>query len=789
MMRHTVRVFLFLCVLVTQGRQPARAESNKFPEHWFSRSYFTMLEEAPYGIDRVFRNFFRISGFDLDQEVDEILEQAQQDPTLAPPGVVDRLPLDRLSLLACERQGLQPVELLARETPDNNTSQSRATPRSAVAAMRRIAEAKQEAAAARRLGKVRVAESERRSIVAVLLAIDLSNVKRRLTKEENSLLMQLRSQDAEALKKIPGVSAMSRSELAEYGLPCNDPAEADACDALLQWQSESDIQDRKHKIKIAQVQKAAAEEFERMKLLQHRSAVAEVADVLQKNAMEERMRLKEEAHRTFLEEQNEARRRESLEAEREREKKRQTCIERFRETLRNRRRELELRAQYRDERSQLSQKRKDEELAQRKSRKEEEASKARKRLDSVNESTVEFRSILEDELHAKMTLHTSNTTQLQLRRRAAKDLKEAKEQIRFEMVDHVHDAVLSEQMQKEKDALQKEMDIARRKEAVKQAAFERSQMISEATEAAQKLSQDICRRDLLAREERRKQLEIEYETKDEQIRAVAEHRKVDRVIKSELTAQRLEHHEQNRKRVEKAIAFQQKLKAENVAREEERDRKQRDAEERHKKSMTDLATKLYKDREELAKKLDQSKSKIHQGSLVGLLDDCGSSTSSLQRQRSFGPTKEEIMRQAEAITSRYMAQGEAAGHSPSKPRPMSASISQQSDSTQPSSKPSQAQRRPLSAVGKRSPAPVDMSLQHELRNCGKLGPAFSPSPLVAKQLAEVDKLDAAQLQDEERRRCGVSRPPSGKQRSANSVHCSTTPLSELVQRMDALYHS
>lgn len=636
----------------------------------------TTFESAPFGIDRAFKDFFRIGGFDFDQEVDEVVEQAQQNPATTPTQVIERLPLDRLSLLACDRQGLQPVELLRQDADQNKSAPPRATPRSGVAAMKRIAEAKLEAAAFRRMGKIRVAEAERRAIVAILTGVDAGTRRsEKLTKDENALLVQLRSQDAQALLRIPGAQSLSPEELEEYSLPCNDAAEADACDALMQWQSAADIQDKKHKAHMKKVQNAAAVEFEKMKAIQHRSAVAEVVDVLQRSAMEDRMRKKEREHHEFVEHRKEQRRQESQKAEQERHQKRQMCTQRFRETIRNRRHELEAKSQYRVERSQLVAKERDEELARRLAKKEEEATNARKRLDAVNQSIVEFRSTLEDELQARMELHGSNQTQLQLRQRAARNLKAAKDHVRAEMVDHMTAAQFEEQLQREHDAVEKEREIERRKEAVKQAALTRSHILASASEAAQKQAQSICYEDRLHREEKRKQLEAEYLAKDEQVRAAEENRKVDRLIRAELEAQRVENHEQNRKRVEKAMAFQQKLKAEIVAREEERDRQQRAAQEAHRKEMLELATQLYKEREQLAHSLDQSKAKFATMAATDMIDDAGAqigSSGSLGRRRSsFGPSKSSILRQAEDITSRSKAKSRRNAHplAPERPGP------------------------------------------------------------------------------------------------------------------------
>jgi hypothetical protein len=781
------------------------------------------LQEYPFGIDRAFKDFFRIGGFDFDQEIDEAIEQALKDPTTTQAQVIEKLPLDRLSLLACDRQGLQPVELLLQGN-DRSNSIPRATPRSGVAAMKRIIEAKQEATAFRRMGKIRVAEAERRAIVAILIGVDSSTGAARraekLSKEENALLVQLRSQDAQAVRNIPGAHLLSPEELADYSFPCNDAAEADACETLLQWQSASDIQDKKHKAHMLKVQRAAAEEFERMKAIQHRSAVAEVVDVLQRNAMEEKMRHKEQSHREFVEQRKAQREQESHEAEQDRNRKRQLCTQRFRETLRSRRHELAAKSQYRDERSQMVQQERDEELARRHARKEEAELMAKKRLDAVNESIAEYRSMVEDENEARMELHRSNQNQLQLRKRAARDLKAARDQLRTEAIDHLSAANLEHQIEKEKEATAKEREIERRKEAVKQAALTRSQILASQSGAAQQHSRQICQQELLDREERRKLLELEYEAKNEQVRAAEELRKVDRIIKAELVAQRVENHEQNRLRVEKAMMFQQKLKAELLAKEEERDRQQRAAQERHKKDMTNLATQLYKEREQLAHTLELSKSKFASMGLTEMVDvDSGSENSekgSLRRRTSFGPSKASILRQAELITSKYMADDQQT-HNASIPRsvlrsrPASASNPQRSSNAdvlditahsvpeEPITTPLRvAPRRPLSAVARRTPSGVDMtSQQSSLRQASTnlLGSAFQHTPVVRKQLEEVDKLDGCALETEERRRCGgtitpvdaSSRPPSGKK--SRDVQFTATPLAELVQRMDILYHS
>ncbi|CUI15273.1 Hypothetical protein, putative [Bodo saltans] len=782
------------------------------------------LQDYPYGIDRAFKDFFRIGGFDFDQEIDEVIEQSLQDPTITQAQVLEKLPLDRLSLLACDRQGLQPVELLL-QGDNRSKSVPQATPRSGVAALKRIMEAKQEASAFRRMGKIRVAEAERRTIVAILIGVDSSAAtirkSEKLSKDENALLVQLRSQDVQAVRHVPGAHLLSPEELADYSFPCNDAAEADACDALLQWQSAADIQDKKHKAHMAKVQKAAAAEFERMKAIQHRSAVAEVVDVLQRNAMEEKMRHKEQSHREFVEQREAQRRQESKEAEQDRNRKRQLCTQRFRETLRTRRHELAAKSQHRDERSQAVQNERDQELAQRHARKEEIALNAKKRCDAVNESIVEYRSVLEDELAARMELHESNQTQQQLRKRAAHDLKAARDRIRAEAIDHLNASNFEKQIERETEAIAKEQEIERRKEAVKQAALTRSKILAAQSDAAHKNSLKLCEKELRDREERRKLLELEYEAKSEQVRAAEEHRKVDRIIKAELVAQRVENHEQNRLRVEKSMAYQQKLKSEIVAKEEERDRQQRAAQERHKKDMTSLATQLYKEREQLARTLELSKTKFATMGLSDIVDaneagsEKSSETGSLRRRTSFGPSKASILRQAELITSKYMSpdhsQQTSVSRSAIRSRPMSASLPQHPHrvvdsvpydaTTTVSSMPEEqavttplkvAPRRPLSAVTRRTPVGVDMSSQQTaLRptNQNQLGPAFHHSPVVRRQLAEVDELDDSALETEERRRCGGTAVARTTTKKSAHVQLPATPLAELVQRMDTLYHS
>jgi hypothetical protein len=767
-----------------------------------------MADDAPFGIDRAFKDYFRMGGFDFDLEIDEVVEQALKDASTSPASVIEKLPLDRLSLLACDRQGLEPLELLSPSTVQQNTSALRATPRSGVAALRRILEAKQEADAARRMGKIRVAECERKSIMATLMSLDLSNMKRKLTKEENLLLWQLRQQDADARKRLPEAKNLSPEELEEFGLSCNDAAEADACDALLQWQSESDLQEKMHKARMAHVQRAAADEFERMKAIQHRSAVADVTEVLQRSVMEERMRRKEKTHREIVEQQNKARHEECQKAERAREQKRQLCTERFHENVRSRRRELESRAHYRDERSKQVQNERQDELAQRHARKAEEASKARMRLETVNESISEFRSLVEEEQKAKMELHESNKKQLLLRRRAARDMKFANQELHSSNVDRVQEAFIEEQRRHEQEVMEKEKEIELRKKAVKEAAEQRVRLLSAATDAALQRSQLKCRQYAEAQEERRKDLEMEYEAKSERIRIVEENRKVDRLIKAELEAQRIKHHEENRRRVEHAQAYQQMLKAELAEREEERDRQQKAAQERHKKDMADLATSLYKEREELAQVLEQSKAKFATMPTPATPQELGmdgsearASSPVSRRRHSFGPTKEEIVRQAEAIAAHYMQSTSVKRSAGARSRPESAASVQRTHSVEETSSTQSTgsttpvrhhavtnaprqRHRPLSAIGRRSPAPVAVTPHRDSHSSGgKLGNAFVPSPVVAKQLAEVDTLGDTQLHDEERRRC-PSRPPSGKR--ANHVQ---SPVSELVQRMDKLYHA
>lgn len=755
---------------------------------------FCGLSANRFGVDDAFAVFFRLHN-DLADEVATLVEELERDAKASVTDVIRCLPLDRLSLLACLRQGLQPTELLQQGQGSVASARSPASlssSRASRSSLRHI----EEATEMRRLGKIRIAEQERKAIVAVLLSVQPNS--KTLTKEQNALLVQLREQEKRALALLPDpLSTDSDHDDLSVGPQCNDPAESDACDVLMSRQTESDVHEKALKKRLHKAEVAARQELEKVKTIQRRLMVSDLTNELMRQAVSEHLDRKKAALSFHLEELKRERAEKAESTNRERALKTQQCQQQFRSKLRSRRQEIEHRAEYRNDRSRRAQLERQQLIAQRRSSKEREAEVAHHRLTTMEAQQEAYRKLLDEESDAKMKMHAANAERIKLHQQASVEVKRVHAAEKSQRVVAVSRAAESEHSVIEKSVEEKSRDAERRAAAVKAAHIERSKIVGE-TERARHEAAEKARQELLQAQAAHCAEVAAYSmAKEERIAAVAAQRETERTIKADLNEQRLVHHEENLRRVVLAQEYQHSIKAALVSQEDERARHLRLTQEQHKKEMAALLLSLDRQRDNLKKSLDAAKHRR----------PSSAATTRSESSNERLPTRDQIMQKAEEIVARNVEKSLLSAEASKSTAAGSALRAARSQSHLASSDNSSANSDVDSATESREVCGVSARLASERpqsasvkrlqpripsrqMNSGSLSKTavtlethtlskLALSPQVVHQLAQIEELDDFELREVERRVAG-SAPPTRKGNAA-------TPLQEMVERMNAFY--
>lgn len=588
---------------------------------------FCIAPENDFGLDDKFAKLFRLNG-ELEDEVQEVTNVAQAPNAKAlynVETVLQTLPLDRLSLLACSRQGIVPSELLTGNNNKNDTNGGNRRSRppsssalvtsatSSTAVLARVQEARIKANEERRLGKIRIVEAERKHILSVLRSVDPQA--KTVNKEQNTLLMQLKAQDTLAAQQQEDRNEINAKEkrargddacqLLPIALPaCNDPQDADLCDLLMSKQSGIEIQAKKLKKEVRRAEAKAQDEVEKLKQHQFKAAVQDVSMELKRFYADQRVRQKEEDLRLHLESLEESRHEKSVRLDAERRAKMKALTRSNLQRHQERQAEIEARALYREMRLQEREKEKEEMLEKRALLRAQEEERAAQRLRSLDERFSEYKSLQRQEYEAKMQLNDSRQAQLQLQSDALLELKNANDAQARHRVREVLRQQDDELTQKRIELEEKLESIEARREIVDMSFAERSQQLKDQFEERR---QKLLQQRGVADDERQRriaQLEAEYNQKEAHIQDMQRERELQIALRRELGKQKQEHHDENMRRVTLTEQYTRDIETTILEREREQERVLQEAKALQRKQITEVRESLQKEKEMMSRNLE-----------------------------------------------------------------------------------------------------------------------------------------------------------------------------------------
>ena len=515
-------------------------------------------------LDVHFRRFFRIDG-------GEAANEAKQKAG-------GHVTLDCLSLLACERQGVnimsellpKPLEAFADTSSPSLVVESRA-----------------ESFETRRQQKLRLLEIERKRITGILLSIhpsfydtsddaragarSSSHGSRRGRAEKPVMTFDQQLLVTELTAQAEHMSQGSKKVRPPYSASFLVPNERSVAMPLLTKASASsgDAQDVSQKA-VQKLQEQGSIELEKLKRRELRGVEREIDVELTKMELLQHVQQKE----AQLAEQKQRRRdeaaRRALEQDLERQRKVAEIHRHHQQLMRERQQLLEERSKYRDEHLSELERKKEEEALERQRAQERVQEEARERARLLLEDREAKRMLLREEVRSRMALHTQRKHNIELRMSTVREMRRLDELRKFARVseflsnDGAENTKLAERVEEEEEAarLRQLERQARMHETAELQKFETKEQLELAHQRRLELDAE--------RNEKAERLLMALSEQEEHVRMVQDAKRAERELRAELVRQRENNHVDNLDRLNKTYEYRLEMKQRRVEQERAR---------------------------------------------------------------------------------------------------------------------------------------------------------------------------------------------------------------------------
>ena len=480
--------------------------------------------------------------------------------------------LDRLTVLACMRQGIAPHELLpgaADASLSRARTRSPATPHSPKSpeSVARIDASKADVANKRRLAKIDIVELERRSIVDVIFRSQQD--KQRAQGKLSHEAAQLQSELWQAQRAAPGASTGEPRELA------NNPAEAAAVRELLGHVHDLNPQREKLLHTIEETKRHGEEEIEKMRKRQLRFVMNDVQREVEKQEIQAAIAEKERKFAAAEQERQSAVEAQAA-ARAKAHRKKLTALRIRNEVLyQHKKDELEHRERQQHSVFVRTMQEKAARLAEMRMESERKSQLGREKAAAVREQDALRCELLQRELETADELHEHRREHLQLhlhvrreQRRVAAMRKHVQSQRNVAAIDDGTEAARKRLDERDAAATQ---NIHERVEDREARLRELASAEAEANRRAEERRQQLQRQ----RERRNVELltgEVEHEQHIALVRAEQEEA---RLLRSQLNEQRHAHHIDNIERLKRLNEYRQEMRDRVLREARERDRANR----------------------------------------------------------------------------------------------------------------------------------------------------------------------------------------------------------------------
>ena len=510
---------------------------------------------------------------------------------------------DRLSMLACQRQGIAPTELLPGAGAGSVARANGGDPgspgaRSAVSASStRIEESKADVANKRRLAKINIVELERRSIVDVVFrAHQDKQEKGKLTHEQEQVQSELHAVQQQA-PPHPDDSGTEPRALA------NNPAEAAAVKELLGQVHDLNPQRKKLLKTIEDTKRHGEEEIEKMRKRQLRFVMNDVQREVEKQEIQAHIADKE---RQFKEKERQRQQQiEEQAATRAKNHRRKMTALRIRNEVlyQHKKEELEHRERQQHETYVRLMKQKAEHVEKLRRESERKAQLGREKAETVREQDALKCELLQKDLETADEIHDHRRDHLQLQmhvRREQRRVDAWKKHVRAQQnVDAIDDGTqeVKARLEANENAVQenRQRRLAEREERIKRQQQEE--------EEARQLAEQRRVASAQRRERRNVELLREEVRHEEVLRAVRAEKEEDRELRRELDEQKRQEHQDNMERIRRLQDYRQSVKDRLLREAQQRDRA-------NKQMRLEMSTKLQRARQRLVQDREEVNTQI-----------------------------------------------------------------------------------------------------------------------------------------------------------------------------------
>jgi hypothetical protein len=437
---------------------------------------------------------------------------------------------DRLSLLACERQGLLPDDLLFKANPFTGDGRVKKH-------AQKVEEARYHANEMRRRQFVEIVRREREKIVQLLREAVHAP---RMNHEQQLLHAELLRQPADCQSNVP--------------------EEAQLIEALLLRESDHQVHVKRVQAAVAKATQEGEHEILKIKERQVRSVAAEIelennrkAMLDQLNRAEESWRQKREARQSELSLQSKV-------AARRREFKVLRLQERQQSLTESRRQELQARQAQREELERRIKEAKQAELERKHLEAEQQAEKVQHQAERARAEEISKSRLLQHEQEAKLQLHLARKRNLQLRLNALRQMRRGQSAQRFSSV-AAFLMTKEERNQVDGAALEEELRLAEERRLQLQALERercraRLERLREETERAAESRAEIQ----LEKERRDQALRAASAEKERHLEELEMEKAINREIRKALRDENVLHHKHSLERLRRLEQHQQEMK-------------------------------------------------------------------------------------------------------------------------------------------------------------------------------------------------------------------------------------
>ncbi len=540
--------------------------------------------------DAMFRNFFRapLSAFQSKGDESSSSSCLSASLTIAT--------LDRLSLLACERQGIHPLDELL---PMNQDSfRGRNVPQL-------TEEVRAEQFETRRIQKLRLLEIERKRIIGILMSIHKSFYDdslsssaagrrggRHIISAEQQLLVTELIAQADEHAKSPNRRL--------YRMAFLVPDERSVAVPLLSRQAvNSSAAQEASEQAVKRIQEQGAKELEKLRQRELRAVEREIDTELVKTEMLAELQRKEAELRLQKQRRREQAAKKALEQEIVRQSKMEHVTEQQSKLMRERMEELEARCRMREEHLRDLERKKELEADERCRAEAKAQAEARERARLLREDHEAQRMLLESEVLSRMALHSQRKANMEVRMNTVREMRRLEDRRKFAMVSEFlasssasHEELAAELAKNDAEAkLRLAEREARQKELLEQHRFNNKEQI----ELAQQRRSEVD----AERGDRASVLMLTLSEQERHVKEVAQAKEAERSLRAELARQRERNISENLGRLDKTYEYRHKMKQLRLEQEKMRTEAQIAAKRELESSLGRSRVKMARDREQL----------------------------------------------------------------------------------------------------------------------------------------------------------------------------------------------